>query len=425
MNLRKLLMNDRLRQAEDLGQRWLNTEPEDIRHYQLNALQDQWSAAIRQIPYYQKLVADGQAPQTIESLRQYAQEIPILTKDDIRRAPELFQRAEPPDYTAQTAGSTGEPLKFGLFRHESVNHTAVNQWVGRLANGMTKASRVFLIWGHSHLLGTGLRGRLRGWVRKQKDAIASYRRVDAYYLSPQIARQYYREMQRFNPEVVIGYSCALDQFALANMDIINPVGVRLVIACAEVFPRPDSRATISEFFGAPVVMEYGGVDWGVGAYEITKSNGYKVFWWSHLLETDDNGELLVTALTRRYLPLFRYRCGDIIEGDQSVETSILAFDSVKGRVNENIVLSDGFQLHSVALFHCVHQENVRQLQLSVKGNGDLTLLLVAPDLDTEGQNRIRRRLSDLHPALGKMPIKLVGDIPTNQAGKRRWIIREK
>ncbi len=49
---------------------------------------------------------------------------------------------------------------------------------------------------------------------------------------------------------------------------------------------------------------------------------------------------------------------------------------------------------------------------------------MAPALDAEAMQRIRRRLSHLHPVLEEMRIELVDDVPTNRAGKRRWITRE-
>jgi hypothetical protein len=44
-------------------------------------------------------------------------------------------------------------------------------WIGRGWYGIEPADRVFLFWGHAHLLGSGWRGWLKGKVRGAKDKL--------------------------------------------------------------------------------------------------------------------------------------------------------------------------------------------------------------------------------------------------------------
>ncbi len=429
MLARKMMLRRRLQKARQLGRVWLSKEPDEIRLHQLEALRKQWAEAAHNVPWYRNLVAEGRAPERIETFEQYAEEVPVLSKGDIRDNPDLFRRAEPPDGISRTGGSTSEPLKLGQFRGESIDHTAANQWVGRFANGMREDSRILLAWGHAHRLGTGLAALAKGGLRKAKDRALGYLRVDAYQMGREAVAEYYRRMAAFRPEVVIGYSCALDQFARLSREAgrraDDDCHIRLVVACSEMFPRPDSRETLAEFFGAPVVMEYGGEDGGVSAYELHAESRYRVFWWSHLLEVEehkDSGPLLITSLTRRYLPLFRYRVGDEIVGASRKGVGILEFDAVAGRSNDFLELQDGTSIHSLSLLRCVRQEAVRNIQLVVEGDG-MRLRLAASKLDDTAIERIRGRLGKLHPSLRDIPIDMVEDIETTIAGKRRWIIR--
>ncbi len=428
---RKTVFSSRIQQARQLEVRWLAAHPQEIAQLQFNLLQERWKEAIHNVPYYRNLVARGDAPATLESIAMFRQAVPILTRETLIAHRDQFQRDIPPHHELMTAGSTGNPLRFGSWKNEAVAHTAVNQWVGRLHNGMTPDGKVFLLWGHSHLLGAGLKGRLKNLRRKTQDWLLGYKRVDAYHVEPERSKTYFDELRRFRPQIVIGYSCALDMMARHNMAAgrsADDLGIKLCIACAEVFPQPDSRETLQRFFGCPVVMEYGGVDFGVCAYERVDTTGYRTFWWSHLLEVEGDsaaGPLLVTNLTERYLPLFRYRNGDACEGANAGASGVLqGFAAIKGRVNDTLEMPDGRVVHSVGLFHCIHQEPVWSIQLVVK-NDSMRLRLAAGAMTEAMESRIRSRLGDLHPALAGCPIDVVADVAVNRAGKRRWIVDER
>ncbi|MEJ5310874.1 MAG: hypothetical protein WHX52_14005 [Anaerolineae bacterium] len=428
---RKTVFSSRIQQARQLEVRWLAAHPQEIAQLQFNLLQERWKEAIQNVPYYQNLVARGDAPATLESIAKFRQTVPILTRETLIAQRDQFQRDTPPHHELMTAGSTGNPLRFGNWKDEAIAHTAVNQWVGRFHNGMAPDDKVFMLWGHSHLLGTGIQGRWKNLKRKTQDWLLGYKRVDAYHVEPERSKAYFDDLYRFRPQIVIGYACALDMMARHNLDAgrsADALGIKLCIACSEMFPHPDSREVLQGFFGCPVVMEYGGVDFGVCAYELVGESGYRIFWWSHLLEVEGDGAegpLLVTNLTERYLPLFRYRNGDACEG-ANVDTSgvLQGFAAIKGRVNDTLEMPDGRVIHSVGLFHCIHQEPVWSIQLVVRDDG-MRLRLATDKMTEPMESRIRNRLADLHPALATCPIDVVADVTTNRAGKRRWIVDER
>ncbi|MDA1044350.1 MAG: hypothetical protein O3C57_03900 [Verrucomicrobia bacterium] len=427
---RRVFIGDRLEEAERFRDKWLTSDPARVADAQLLALQTRWAEATREIPFYRDLVARGEAPRSITSLEAFSREVPILTRASLVGEGHKFERDEPPHHILQTAGSTGEPLRFGVFENEEASHTGVQQWVARFCNGMTRDGKVFLLWGHSHLLGTGMRGYWKDRERHFKDWVMGYKRVNAYLVDPALSESYFNTMRQVRPEVVIGYSCALDMFARHCQSKglkASDLGIKLCVACSENFPHPDSRQFISDWLGCPVLMEYGGVDFGVSAHELRNESGFRTFWWSHFVEVEGHGEsgpLLVTNLTSRYLPLFRYRNGDECSGALRESTGhVSAFGAIEGRINDVLVMSNGPDIHSVGLFHCIHQEPVLSIQLVVKAE-ERRIRLVAPTLPYDVEKRIRKRLSDLHPDLGNYPMDVVPDVATNRAGKRRWIVYE-
>ena len=432
LTIRQILLFNRLKEARRLSDIWLTTTEDELTEIQLSLLRKRWQEATKNVPYYQQLVASGDAPKDFSSLAEYTSSIPIFTKEILCKNQSLFRRKESPANTLMTAGSTGEPLRFGIWKNELVNHTGIPQWTGRFHNGMGIQDRVFLLWGHSHLLGTGIRGRVQGFLRRLKDSSMNYLRVDAYHIDPDISKKYHTEMISFRPKVVIGYSCTLDLWArqcLANGLSTKNLNLKLCICCSENFPHPDSREVLQKFLGCPVIMEYGGVDFGVCAYEVLQqSKKYCTFWWSHFLEKDPgkkNRQFLVTNLTNRYLPLFRYANGDECEGEETLNSGhIRSFKRVKGRVNDFLEMPDGRSIHSVGLFHCIHQEpEVWSIQL-IKSAAKFRIKLAGNDLPRSSENRIRNRLGDLHPYLKNVPIEVEKDVLTNRAGKRRWIVQE-
>ncbi len=82
-------------------------------------------------------------------------------------------------------------------------------------------------------------------------------------------------------------------------------------------------------------------------------------------------------------------------------------------------------MHSVAIFHCVHQElSVHNLQMVVTDTG-VELHLIASGSTEERlglEERIRNRLLQVHPSFGTVRFVYKEDVETNRAGKRRWFV---
>jgi len=420
--LGRIFRRRRFEQAEKLLSQWVSPPSERfVASMQLKKIQGVWNDAVHNVPYYSELVGKKDAPREITSIKQFVSEVPILSKHDLMENRNLRHRKRKPHRLAMTAGSTGEPFQFGIWKRES-EICAINQIVGRLANGMDIDDPIFFIWGHSHLLGTGFRGKLKNVQRKLKDACMSYQRVDAYKLDQASVKMYLRTLERFNPRVVIGYSGALDLFARQSTNIPRRSGIRFVVATSEMLPYGDSKETVEGFFKAPLVMEYGGVDFGVVSYEMMNTSEHRVFWWSHFLEVGKENEIVVTPLYDRYLPLVRFKTGDEIDGPAYfAHGCVKSFGGLLGRKHDALRMSDNKFVHSVGVLHSIHQlESVKGIQLVVD-KGNFAIHLVSNGLTDQEMNAIRRRLRELHPTLGEASIRLVKDLGTNIAGKRRWI----
>jgi phenylacetate-coenzyme A ligase PaaK-like adenylate-forming protein len=399
---------------------------------QLASLQRIWRDCVADVPYYTELVARGEAPEEIKGWADF-HAIPELTRRHLQDFPEKFQRRSgPPDFKRMTGGSTGNPVHFGMWKSEDriLRLLKLALWIRA---GYQPDSRLFLIWGHSHLLGTGWRRQLRHFQRKAKDWLLGYRRMDAYRLNPEICRAMAREFLAFRPAGLIGYASALDYFVRATPEFAEAFakcGCRFVMPAAEPLPKPDSRDLLRQTFNCKLIEEFGGVDFGQVAMRL-EDGFFEVFPEHNILETrvmtTDGGTeeaALVTPLYRRYTPLIRYCQGDALAGAEKLAHGHVArFARLDGRCNDMIRLDSGSTIHSVAIFHCIHQEPcVLNIQLVLENRGTTLRLVTTPGFDQNAEQRIRQRICQVAPELSECVFERVSDVETNRAGKRRWFV---
>jgi hypothetical protein len=124
------------------------------------------------------------------------------------------------------------------------------------------------------------------------------------------------------------------------------------------------------------------------------------------------------------MPFIRYLQGDVVDGPHWLKDGQLGgFERLAGRAADMVLMPDGRSVHSVAFFHCTHQEPaVLNIQMVIEDEGPRLNLVVGGRPDPGFEARIRTRLRQVHPALEAAPLEYVQDLTTNVAGKRRWFV---
>jgi phenylacetate-coenzyme A ligase PaaK-like adenylate-forming protein len=423
------------RAAERYWAQYQQTTPAQMEADQLAAVQRVWSDAVADVVYYRNLVVAGKAPARIGSWEQF-QQIPLLTRELLQAHAGEFRRLSgPPDAVRMTGGSTAQPVRIGVWNAETIPHRVV-KLVLWLRAGYRPSDRLFLIWGHLHLLGTGWRRGLNHLVRKVKDGMLGYRRIDAYSLTPEKCDATALELLRFRPAGLIGYASALDYFVRVtnrHHDAFRKAGLKFVMPASELPPKPDTFELLARVFNCPVVQEFAGVEFGQVAMKFGEEP-FLTFPDLNYLETlppegaDSVAEpVVLTSLHARYVPLIRYRQGDAISGVTRLANGhVRAFAKLEGRTHDVVQLANGEMIHSMAILHAIHQESaVLNIQLVIRDQGPALRLAVAGGLDPAVAQRIRHRLGQVSRLLAEAPIEPVADIPTTKAGKRRWIVDER
>src|SRR5690349_18817101 len=85
---------------------------------QLDALQQVWTDAVADVPYYAEMVASKRAPMALRNWDD-VRAVPVLTREHLQRQPDAFiRRSGPPATFLKTAGSTGTPIAVGMNQAE-------------------------------------------------------------------------------------------------------------------------------------------------------------------------------------------------------------------------------------------------------------------------------------------------------------------
>ena len=402
---------------------------EDALHEQLARLNRQWERIQKYVPYYSGLVARRGAPMRFESWEQFLQALPVADRRFVyENLPQLSDFAQPPDGFRMTGGSTAEPVSLPAWDSET-GETERNEWLGRSWYDIGPEEPSFRIWGHSHLLGKGVRGWMRARQRELKDRLLGIERISAYDLSDNAMLAAFERLQRSRAAYVVGYSAALDRFARVARaaGLVNRTALKAVVATSESFPLADSRQVIGEVLHAPVAMEYGSVETGVMAHT-RGEEGYRVFWLSYFIEATEPApqggyRVRVTSLYPRCFPLLRYDLGDAVALEEPC-FGVRSFPEVLGRTNLFLELASGERIHSEALSHAVKGIGPVSGYQMVQQGEICTLFLTVLSSVTDAQiGEIRMRLAKMSPRLAEAEIRVVDRLEQTRAGKTPMIIR--
>ena len=386
-----------------------------------------WESVSKQTDYWSRF----NKPVSIQSYVDFVQ-IPELSKQCLKRCTESFVNKNIKlKGLISTGGSTGAPLKMPIGAGYS-QRVKRQQALGRAQYGVKYRDKCFLIWGHSAAATLGFRRIYARYTRWIKDRLIGYCRISAYELGCDKLQAALNSFLQFRPEWVYGYSSALVAFARANWACrgqIQRMNIKAVICSAETIQQ-DEVAELGRFFGAPVGIEYGAMEFGPIAYTRPRKKGFHIM--DDLLveairtDRENTYRLLVTSLYQRLVPLIRYDIGDEVKiYDSAFDGGIITyFDEIIGRRNDVIEFSDGSFAHSESVTHAIKDEvAVLVFQFHKWKNAMQLKLVVRPDADrSRVTSSISSKLRNINDRFSGVEIEYVEDVDVTQAGKRKWII---
>lgn len=244
-------------------------------------------------------------------------DIPKVEKEDVRDRLSEFLNPKHLGRITQglTSGSTGQSLiNFYSSKHES--YSEASRWRAKAWWGIEPGSRHVAIWGRPY---NSNKDRIS---QKVKSYLMNTLLLSAFDFQEESLAHIWKKIYRFKPAIIYGYPSSI--FSLAhylkeNNVNAREIGVKVVMITAESSSL-HQRALIEEVFGCKTANEYGCSETGGFVYECPFGSWHisSELTFIEFLNHEgrpvlpgEKGEIFVTHLVNDYMPLIRYRVGDI------------------------------------------------------------------------------------------------------------------
>jgi phenylacetate-CoA ligase len=413
--------------VDELDRDQWSTE-EHLAEIQAARLRELVAFSVEHVPYYRELFADlGLEPAAIRGPADLAQ-LPVLDKETVRSAPERFrpeglrERA----LAQTTGGTTGTPMRYWITPSAHQYNYAAYEVRFRNWAGVELGDRMASINGRK-IVPAG-QSKPPFWRRN-----LAFNQVyfSAYHLTDENIPSYIDELERFDPQVIVGYVSTVHLIAehILRSGGSTRIRPRSVLVSSETL-HPWIRADIETAFGCPVFDGYG---LGELAALITQCShgGMHISPEYGVVESvliDGEQHLVGTGLFNRAMPLLRYDTGDVVElaapGDRcSCGRQLPLVRTLLGRADDFIRTPDGRAVGPTAValgFKVVR--GIREAQIVQETVDQATIkLVVAPDFTPADQDQLIAELRDRLGSEIRLDVDLVPTIARTAWGKRRLI----
>ncbi len=405
---------------------------EQLETYRIRRLQQFLVDIGQRVPYYQQLFKQLDFnPNRVRSLAEL-QQLPLLTKSDIRANVEnLKATGHGPLTRYNTGGSSGEPLIFYMGKRRK-SHDVAAKWRATRWWGVDIGDTELVVWGSPMELGT------QDHVRRLRDALMRSHLLPAFEMSPQNLDRFVEAIRVTRPTMLFGYPSSLSliaQHARHNGIALNNLGIKVAFVTSEKL-YDEQRVIIGEVFGAPVVNGYGARDAGFIAHQCPVGSLH-ISAEDIIVETvrpdgspaagGEAGEIVVTHMATADFPFVRYRTGDMgVLGNApcACGRSLPVLKEVQGRTTDFVVARDGTIMHGLALIYTVRDlpgvERFKIEQISL--DQTIVKVVAGPAFGAAEEARIIR---DFKARLGEavdVRVERVDTIANEASGKFRYVV---
>ena len=318
---------------------------DELRALQLVRLQDAVSRADRQVPHFQrKFAAAGIKPGALKTLDDLAR-FPFTTKEDLRQNYPFGMFAVPMNEIVRvqaSSGTTGKPTVVGYTRGD------IETWAMLMARSIRAAGgkpgdKMHVAYGYG--LFTGGLGLHYG---------AEYLGCTVIPVSGGFTERQVQLICDFKPDIIAvtpSYLLAIaDEFDRQGIDA-RKCGLRIALCGAEPWTEA-MRAEIERRLGLDAVNVYGlseVIGPGVGQEYAETKDGLTI-WEDHffpeivdpetgkVLPDGEEGELVLTSLTKEAMPVIRYRTRDLTRLLPGTGRAMRRIERIKGRSDDMLII---------------------------------------------------------------------------------------
>lgn len=343
---------------------------EQIVELQTIKLQKIIQYSMRNVPYYAKAY-NGVCDQVLTSLGVLSS-LPIIDKTVLRNQDDsLLSKKRFSHLTKRvTGGTTGEHTVIWKDADALAQELAAT-WRGFSWGGIAIGDRQGRLWGVPHSKKDKFRSRLIDFMGHRK-------RCSAFAVNDEAFARYTAVLCKFKPDYLYGYLSMLEEYAeyFQRTSTEPPFQLKAIFSTSEVLSLVQ-REKIQKIFQTRVYNEYGSAELGTVAHECEYGNLHcsDENMIVEILDKSDNpcppgevGELVVTELNNKVMPLIRYRTNDFgtFSGIKcQCGRNLRVIDKLYGRGWDFITNKDGEHFHPAFFLYIM--EDAKLLNLGVRG----------------------------------------------------------
>lgn len=381
--------------------------------------------------FYKKVFNEyGFTPEKIQSLNELSN-LPIINKEFVRTNLDEFLADDIKKYNiiwVSTSGSTGSAFRFPssqeCFEREYAFKYFHYSW-----SGIQRGDKIVVCAGHP----------VTKYDQKSPpfwsyDYANNWLIFSSYHMTEKNLPSYISELEKFRPDLLIGYPSSIYLLAITNKELGKIVQPKAIYLSSETL-FDFQRNAIESSFKCKVFMYYGSGEMCGNILECEKGNYHLRLDHSYNELLDDKnqkvsdgiqGRLICTGFGNYAMPLIRYDIGDVAifsnkktcecgRGGKIVERII-------GRIDDYIVTPDGrFVGRLDHLFKAT--SNVKLAQIIQNEVDELIIRIEKKENYTKrDENSI---LKEARVRLGpkiKIQFEYVKEIPRTKGGKFRFIV---
>ena len=338
--------------------------------------------AVDRIPFYKEFKDRLElSPDTVNS---DIKEFPVLTREMIEEHyDELIDKDIKGGIRVSSGGTTGKETITIRDRHEML-HVA-NCYFDSMAGLFPGKSRLLI-----------RRARSANFADNPSDRKFTFNpvtrtcTVSPAYMNMEKLEFLYNVYKFNRPRVILGITETIYRFAeYIRENDLKTYRVDLVGTGYQTMLPRYRELIASVFKGATLIDGYGANEFGRLAQQCSESNGYHYIPLIHYIESVDagykdvpageTGQLLVTTLQKRKMPLIRYRVDDLVTvSDKPCDCGrgFPLVESFDGRRIESIVSPKKTYMSPLPFFEIMSEyRNVEQFKIEQRSDNEVTLIL--------------------------------------------------
>lgn len=408
---------------------------ERLEALQVERLRDLARVAYEHTPYWRGVMDTcGLTPDAIRSLADLMR-FPLLEKTTLReRREEMAWPDEGPRVKlVRTSGSTNEALQFytSSNREAQINAARIrgHRWIG-----INKGDREVYFWGSPVEL------HAQDRLKQVRDWLVNEPLTNGFEITLDRAAGYIEDWKRWRPACIFGYPnsflLTVQMAGELGIDLkeLKRRGVRVLCTTSEMLGDVNRRI-IGEAFDLPVYDSYGLREAALVGHECDRFTMHTTD--EHVIletidpltlaPTDGEGELVVTSLISRAMPVIRYRTGDIVTLSREpcpCGRSLGSLTISGGRIADFVVTRQGKWVAGYFLIYiCRGVPGVVKFQAVQDRVGEIRVALVTDaHFPPNGCQRVKAAIQARLASDDEITVQVVEDIAPAPSGKYRPVL---